>query len=146
MRKKLKTWKALGTDYPMKKLATSIESYIKAVCPDADKLISATKRNTMYMEAVRKVWKNKDASRLILDHTNAFYIRKDDRPKKGIYKDRPYMLCDICIDDPAIRSEVDVRRELLTLALKETGLTFDELRILPARRGMRDKHPFKEKD
>lgn len=130
----------------MKKLSTSIESYIKAVCPDADKLISSTKRNAIYIKAVNKIWSNGEAARLILDHTNAFYVRQDDRPKKGIYKDKPYIICEICIDDPAIRSELDVRRELLALALKEFGLTFEELQIRPARRGMRDRHPFREQN
>lgn len=128
----------------MKKLSSSIESYIRALCPDADKLIASTKRNANYVEGIRTVWKDELAAKMILEHTNAFYIREDDRPKKGMFKDRPYILCEICIDDPAIRSEVDTRRELLTLALKKTGLSFDELIIKPARRGMRDRHPFKD--
>ncbi len=128
----------------MKKLSSSIESYIRALCPDADKLIASTKRNAIYVEGIRTVWKDELAAKMILEHTNAFYIREDDRPKKGMFKDRPYILCEICIDDPAIRSEVDTRRELLTLALKKTGLSFDELIIKPARRGMRDRHPFKD--
>lgn len=128
----------------MKKLSSSIESYIRALCPDADKLIASTKRNAIYVEGIRTVWKDELAAKMILEHTNAFYIREDDRPKKGMYKDRPYILCEICIDDPAIRSEVDTRRELLTLALKKSGLSFDELIIKPARRGMRDRHPFKD--
>ncbi len=128
----------------MKKLSSSIESYIRALCPDADKLIASTKRNAIYVEGIRTVWKDELAAKMILEHTNAFYIREDDRPKKGMFKDRPYILCEICIDDPAIRSEVDTRRELLTLALKKSGLSFDELIIKPARRGMRDRHPFKD--
>ena len=128
----------------MKKLSSSIESYIRALCPDADKLIASTKRNANYVVGIRPVWKDELAAKMILEHTNAFYIREDDRPKKGMFKDRPYILCEICIDDPAIRSEVDTRRELLTLALKKSGLSFDELIIKPARRGMRDRHPFKD--
>ncbi len=128
----------------MKKLSSSIESYIRALCPDADKLIASTKRNAIYVEGIHTVWKDELAAKMILEHTNAFYIREDDRPKKGMFKDRPYILCEICIDDPAIRSEVDTRRELLTLALKKLGLSFDELIIKPARRGMRDRHPFKD--
>lgn len=128
----------------MKKLSSSIESYIRALCPDADKLIASTKRNAIYVEGIRTVWKDELAAKMILEHTNAFYIREDDRPKKGMFKDRPYILCEICLDDPAIRSEVDTRRELLTLALKKSGLSFDELIIKPARRGMRDRHPFKD--
>ncbi len=128
----------------MKKLSSSIESYIRALCPDADKLIASTRRNAIYVEGIRTVWKDELAAKMILEHTNAFYIREDDRPKKGMFKDRPYILCEICIDDPAIRSEVDTRRELLTLALKKSGLSFDELIIKPARRGMRDRHPFKD--
>lgn len=128
----------------MKKLSSSIDSLIKELCPDAGKLLSASKRNAAYIEAVRKVWADPMASGMILDHTNAFYVMEDPRPKKGAYKDKPYIISEVCIDDPAVRAEVDARRELLALALRQNGLTFEELHIKPARRGMRGRHPFRE--
>ena len=65
----------------MKKLSSSIESYIRALCPDADKLIASTKRNAIYVEGIRTVWKDELAAKMILEHTNAVYILEDDRPK-----------------------------------------------------------------
>lgn len=115
---------------------------MKAYGMDASEIMNASKRNFAYKTAVAHVWKNKDASELILAHTNAFYVREDTAPKKGSYKDRKYILCEICIDDPTVRSEVDNLRGPLELALRANGLSFDELRIIPARRGMRKRHPF----
>lgn len=126
----------------MKKLSTQLEQFFKELDIDAKDMIDSAKRKRAYKNAVRKIWKDEQASDLIFAHTNAFYIRKDDRPKKGEFRDKPYILCDICIDDPTIRSEIDSRRSILEIALKDEGLSFNELRIIPARRGMRKRHPF----
>lgn len=127
-----------------------ISSYISKLIGSMDKdpksgMVNALKINSIYASSVGKIWKRPEASNLILDHTNAVYIRKDTTPKKGPYKDKPYIVCDICIDDPLVRSELDTHKELLMLAMTEAGLTFQEMRIIPARRGMRKRHPFSRK-
>ena len=54
----------------------------------------------------------------------------------------PHILCEICIDDPLVRSEINFRQEMLRLDLAYEGLHFDELRIKPSKFGMKDRHPF----
>ena len=128
----------------MKDLSKSIASLVTSLGGPTEGLSSIMSNNAAYASAVREIWKTDAASRLVLDHTNAFYVRKDDRPKKGPAKDKPYILCEVCMDEPLIRSEMDARKEMMALALRKRGLTFDEMRIIPARRGMRQRHPFKD--
>lgn len=130
----------------MENLISCIENLLASLDADQAKLAHAARNNAIYMDAVRKVWKDPEASEFILAHTNAFYIRKDETPKKGIYKDRDYMVCEICIDDPTVRSDIDAHRELLQLALRNAGMTFEEVRLIAAKRGMRKRHPFIRED
>lgn len=128
----------------MKDLSKSIANLVTNLGGDAEGLSTVMSNQAAYASAVREIWKTEAAARLILDHTNAFYVRKDERPRKGPDKDKPHILCEICMDEPLIRSEMDARKEMLALALAQRGLSFDEIRIIPARRGMRQRHPFKE--
>lgn len=130
--------------HSVKDLSQSIANLVTSLGGEAEGLANALSNNAAYVAAVRDIWKSEAAARLILDHTNAFYIRKDDRPKKGPHKDEPYILCEICMDEPLVRSEMDTRKEMLALALAKQGLTFNEIRIIPARRGMRQRHPFRD--
>lgn len=127
----------------MQTLSSCIDSILKNLDADQAKLARAAKNNAIFMDAVRAVWKDEMAHRLILAHVNAFYIRKDETPKKGIYKDKPYIICEVCIDDPTVRADIDTHRELLQLALRQRGMDFEELRIIAAKRGMKKRHPFR---
>lgn len=111
---------------------------------DSSKHAQIALNNARYKEAVKAIWKDEEASRLILEHTNAFYVRKDELPKKGFPADEDYIVCEVCVDDALIRSEIDAHRELLEFALRSNGLAFEEFRIIPARHGMRQRHPFAE--
>lgn len=128
----------------MKDLSKSLANLVTSLGGEESNLSKVMANNAAYVAAVRDIWTNEAAARLILDHTNAFYIRKDERPRKGPDKDKPYILCEICLDEPLIRSEMDTRKEMLALALAKRGLTFNEIRIIPARRGMRQRHPFRD--
>lgn len=129
----------------MQSLSKYLDDCFKELDGDASRFLRIAKNNDAYVEAVRTVWPDEDAARLILDHTNAFYVRRDERPRIGPGKDRPYILCEICIDDALIRSELDTHKELLAMVLHQKGLSFNELRLIPARHGMRKKHPFRGK-
>lgn len=109
---------------------------------DSAKHMQIALNNSRYREAVKAIWKDEDASKLVLEHTNAFYIRIDEKPHKGFPADEDFVVCEVCIDDALIRSEVDAHRELLEFALRSNGLAFEEFRIIPARHGMRKRHPF----
>lgn len=128
----------------VKDLSKSLANLVTSLGGEDAGIANVMSNNAAYAAAVRDLWPVASASRLILDHTNAFYVRKDERPRKGANKDEPRILCEVCLDEPLIRSEMDARKEMLSLALKERGLAFDEIRIIPARRGMRQRHPFRE--
>lgn len=126
----------------MKNLSQSLQAVIKTLGPEAEQQASIASRNASYVGAIQAVWKDATASQLILSHTNAFYVRKDETPKKGPDKDKPYIVCEVVLDDPLIRSEMDNKRGMVEIALRERGLSFNEFRIIPARLGMRKRHPF----
>lgn len=127
----------------MKSLAHEISSLMHVLGEDANKYLSIANNKAIFKEVVLEIWKDPSAHDLILSHINAFYVRKDERPKKGPDKDKTWYICEICSDDPLIRSELDTHRELIALGLKKRGLEFEDLSIKPSRRGMKEKHPFK---
>ncbi len=109
---------------------------------DAAKAAKTALNNNAYRQAVKGIWTDAEASKLILDHTNAIYFLEDTRPKKGFPKDRKYIVCEICVDDSMVMSEIDTHRELLQFALRSNGLAFEEVRIVFAKFDMRKRHPF----
>lgn len=113
---------------------------------DSAKLVQIALNNAKYRDAVKSIWKDVEASQLILDHTNAFYVRVDELPKKGFPADADYVVCEVCVDDALVRSELDAHRELLQFALRSNGLSFEEFRIVPSRHGMKSRHPFRSPD
>ncbi len=87
---------------------------------------------------------HREMAAYLLAHTNAFYIRRDETPRKGPDKDKPYIVCEVCVDDAMAKSEINMRQELIKLALASEGIHFEEFRIITARGGMRSRHPFLE--
>ncbi len=130
----------------MQSFAKCLGSLVGSLGPEGEKAVSVAQANAAYVKAVREVWKAETARRMILDHTNAFYIRRDDTPRKGPKKDEPYIVCEVCMDEPLLRTEMDARKEMVALQLMQQGLRFNEIRVIPARRGMRQRHPFAEPD
>ena len=133
-----------GSRVDLKSLSNCIEQLLDSLDADSAKLAQIAINNSRYKEAVKSIWKDEDASRMILEHTNAFYIRKDELPKKGFSEADDYVVCEVCIDDALIRSEVDAHRELLQFALRSNGLSFEEFRIIASKHGMRKRHPFSQ--
>ncbi|WP_165060167.1 hypothetical protein [Adlercreutzia sp. ZJ154] len=129
----------------MKKLAGELSKVISNLDGDAGKFMRIARNNDCYKQAVNTIW-NKNAACLILENTNAVYIREDPAPRKGPDKDKPYIVCEVCSQDSMVRSELDTHRELLHLELRKLGLNFEELRIKPSRGAMRSRHPFKAKN
>lgn len=110
---------------------------------DSRKLLAVARNKDAYRSAIHDIWKDEEAASLVLEHTNAVYVRDDEHPKVGKVGEGTPKVFEACIDDALIRSEMDTHKELLAVALKRAGLEFDSIRIVPARWGMRDKHPFK---
>lgn len=130
----------------MKSIADGMNELLQSMGADIGKLRRINDNNSHYIEAVRSIWKDPEACRMMLDHTNAFYVRMDDKARRGIPLGEEYPVCEVCIDDPLIRSEMDTHKELLAFSLRTNGLSFEELRIIPARGDMRTHHPFRVDD
>lgn len=128
----------------MAKLGSELMRVIRALDGDAAKFMSIARNNMIYREAVEAIWSDREASQMILDGTNGLYVRRDDAPRKGPGKDEPYIVCTVCAADALIRAELDTHRELLQLRMRQLGMQMDEVRIVPARRGMKDRHPFRD--
>lgn len=126
----------------MQSLSHCISELMRSLDADSAKLARIAVNNNHYRSAVCGIWKDKEAADLILGHTNAFYVRECTAPRKGVGETDAYIVAEICVDDPLVRSEIDTHRELLQFALRSNGLSFNELKVVPARRGMKDRHPF----
>jgi hypothetical protein len=126
----------------MQSLASLLTKATAELGGEPAKFATIAKNDLAYRTAIKKVWKDSASSSLILNHTNAFYVRKDERPRKGKDKDKDRYLAEVVIDDPVIRSEIDTHREMIFCHMKICGLNIDELVIIPAKGNMRKKHPF----
>lgn len=126
----------------MRGISDCMNELFESMGADKAKLSRIADNNLLYKRAVRSIWKDAEASAMILEHTNAFYMREDDRARKGIPLGQSYPVCEVCVDDPLVRSEIDTHKELLAFILRTEGLEFEEMRIISARRGMRNRHPF----
>ena len=74
------------------------------------------------------------SSQLILDHTNAVYILKKEGVKTLI----------VYVDESIFAAELNARRELMKLKLKELfGEEVEQFEIHVSRRNYKDQHPFK---
>lgn len=116
---------------------------MRSLDADSAKLARIAVNNNHYRRAVCGIWKDEEAAGMILGHTNAFYVRECSTPRRGAAEPGANVVAEVCVDDPLVRSEIDTHRELLQFALRSNGLSFDELRVVPARRGMKDRHPFR---
>ena len=129
----------------MARIGTEIANVLRNLSADSARMVRINQVRDAYAYAVRKVWRNNPgAVRLILEHTNAVYVRKDDRPRKGPDKDKPFIVCEVYADDSMVRAELDTWQQILQLALVEQGIRFDEFRIFPSKLGMKERHPFQK--
>ncbi len=126
----------------MKGIDKILTTVVEELGCDTTNMATIARNNIAYRTAVKNIWRDQASRKLILDHTNAFYIREDKTPKKGPYKDKPYIICDIVLDDGLVRSEIDTHRELLMAHLLNEGLKFEKINIIPAKGNMRKRHPF----
>lgn len=129
----------------MARIGNEIANVLRGLSADSGRMVRIQQVQQGYARAVRKVWRsNPGAVRLILEHTNAVYVRKDDRPRKGPDKDKPYVVCEVYSDDSMVRAELDTWQQILELALAEQGISFEEFRIFPSKLGMKERHPYQK--
>lgn len=130
----------------MQSLSRLLITLVDELGGDTAKFAAIARNNIAYRMAVKNIWRDEQSRKLIFDHTNAFYIREDKTPRKGTDKDKPYIVCDIVLDDGLVRSEIDTHRELLMAHLLNEGLRFEKINIIPAKGNMRKRHPFSAND
>lgn len=128
----------------MKSIAQCMGEMLEELGIDRAKTNRINDNNLLFRKAICSIWKDKEASDLIFSHTNAFYVRKVDTPRIGIPLGTEYYVCEICVDDALVRSEIDTHKELLTFVLRTQGIEFEELRIISAKGNMLKRHPFKQ--
>lgn len=137
----------------MRKLSDCVSEFMDSLSPDHRKIAQAAYNNQKYKNAILGIWKSQEAARLILEKTNAFYVRRDTTKRiKKSYKENPHktgtssgdVVCEICLEDSMVLSELDTHREILAFALRSNGLTFDELKLVHSKGPMRERHPFME--
>lgn len=129
----------------MRNLGFELERTMAQVNPQIGRHLKITRYRGAYADAIQRVCApHREMAAYLLAHTNAFYIRRDETPRKGPDKDKPYIVCEVCVDDAMAKSEINMRQELIKLALASEGIHFEEFRIITARGGMRSRHPFLE--
>ncbi len=127
----------------MQHLGAGIEHQIAHFDPQSEKAFKVARNNAAFEAAVRQAWAdNPDAAEYLLAHTNSLFFAKDEALRKGAGKDVDRYVMGVYLDDPMARSELNARREVLTLFLMRAGLRFDELRIIPATMGMRERRLY----
>lgn len=128
----------------MQSLATGLQRYLDTLDPTAAKAVRAKRNNQRFAAAVRRVWDdNPLAGEFVLAHVNSLFFAKEDIACKGKNPGSKRVL-GVYLDDPAARAELNARRETLTLVLLQDGFAFDEVRIIPSMRGMRERRAFPE--
>lgn len=129
----------------MARLSTEIAFVLSELSSDAGRMMRIEHMRQAFARAIRKLWANNPATvRFVLSHINAVYIRKDDKPRKGPDKDKPFYVCEVYSDDSGVRAELDNLRQILEMNLHEQGLSFDEFRIFPSKFGMKERHPYEK--
>lgn len=129
----------------MESLSTLSKQFLGSLGPEAAKMMRIQQIKERYRVAVKRTWRdNPAAADLVLAHTNGMYVTKDDRLRTGPDKHKDRIIFGVYLDDPVVRTEFDARQQLLVFALHQEGMGFDELRILPAKWDMRQRHAFPE--
>lgn len=127
----------------MQSVSTGIRRYLDALDPTAAKAVRAARNNQRFAAAVERVWDdNPLAGDFVLAHVNSLFFAKEETPCKG--GSAVHRVLGVYLDDPAARAELNARRESLTLALLQDGFSFDEVRIIPSKLGMRERRAFPE--
>lgn len=136
----------------MKNLAAALEALTRSMgideSPAADRRRIA-QVNDLWASAVSAVFK--EATILVLEHTNTVYVmsgeqggnlRRFDRPRSETQQAIQGKVLVVYCDDSTVRSELDNQQEMLKLKFKEQGEDIEALRIIPSTRDMKNRHPF----
>lgn len=137
----------------MKTLAKALGALTRSMgideSPAADKRFIAH-INDVWVEAIEAVFK--EASSLVLEHTNTVYLmsgeqgsnlRRFDRPRSENRHNITGKVLVVYCDDSTVRSELDNQQEMIKLKFKERGEDVEAFKIIPSTRDMKNRHPFR---
>lgn len=121
----------------MEPLSEWVSSSIGDLSKDKDAARIAIRTNqvhTIYKQAIESTFSTYPSGsiQLLLQHTNAVYITKDDDWKTLI----------IYVDDSDVKSALDHNQYFIIQSFREQGEVIDEYKLLTARATMRSRHPF----
>ncbi len=129
----------------MQSLSTGLNALTDSLGPKAAAALKRSRNKERYRAAVERAWRGRpEVARLVLMHTNGIFIAKDERPRRGPDRDRDWWVFGIYLDDAMVRTEVDAWQSVLLTALRQEGLSVEELRFLPAKWDMRQRRLFPE--
>lgn len=127
----------------MQSVSTGLSNFLSGLDASAAKALKASQNNRRFAAAVARVWEdNPLAGDFVLAHVNSLYFTKDEAPRKGAGKNADRYVLGLYMDDSTARAELNARRETLALCLMQDGFSFDEIRILPSRMGMKERRAF----
>lgn len=129
----------------MRSFSSELKEVVVKWGPQAVAALKRSQNKMHYRAAVERTWRKRpDIARFVLMSTNGIYIAQDKRLRKGPVNDRGWWVFGIYMDDAMARTEVDAWQSVLFQALQREGLSFDELKILPAKWDMRKRKLFPE--
>lgn len=110
--------------------------------PNARVARRAAEVQAMFKEAIEHIYK--ENAGYVLDHVNAVYIKREQRPGSEDENDC-YKALYIYMDDGNFRSDVHSQQHFILLWLKEKhGEDIEVFKTYPSRMGMKDRHPYAE--
>ena len=126
----------------MRKLNEINKDYLGTLDPDVQKIFKVKRVQNAFARAVARVFKSPAATRLVLENVQAVYVMRDTRPyKQGA---TPEIYLQIYSSDSTVRSELDMRRDWIRLALIEEDIHYDDMKIYASKLNMKKRKPYKD--
>ena len=126
----------------MRKLNEINKDYLSTLDPDVQKIFKVKRVQNAFARAVARVFKSPAATRLVLENVQAVYVMRDTRPyKQGA---TPEIYLQIYSSDSTVRSELDMRRDWIRLALIEEDIHYDDMKIYASKLNMKKRKPYKD--
>ncbi len=126
----------------MQKLSDINKAFLQSLDPSFRKALQAKRVQNAFARAIEHVFKNEDAVALVLKNVQAVYVMRDTRPyKRGA---TPDVYLQIYSSDSTVRSELDMKRDWIRLALLEEDIHFDKMKIYASKLNMKKRKPYKQ--
>lgn len=129
----------------MRSLSTEMDELVASWGSEATAALKRSRNRDGFRRAVERTWRTRpDIARFILMHTNSIFLKEDTRLRKGPDKHASRWIFGLYLDEPLARTEVDSWQAALLQNLRLEGFGVAELRVFPAKWGMRTRRLFPE--